>query len=226
MPQAPFVKNMFNNISQTYDILNDILSLGIHRVWKKKLVKEALNDSPQMILDCATGTGDIAISMKGLSPSSNVTGIDFSRNMLEVAKKKTNEIDWYEQDILNLQFSDKIFNVCTISYGIRNVENTEKALKEMARVTKDKLLILEFGQPQNPIFKFLYFTVMRYIIPFLGKLFNKQKAYKYLIESSSRFPCADTFCEHIKQNTGFTNVKYVPMFGGVTYLYIATNKAL
>lgn len=225
MPQAPFVKNMFNNISQTYDVLNDILSLGIHRIWKKRLVREALLDNPKMILDCATGTGDIAISMKNASPLSNVTGIDFSKNMLDVARQKTDEIDWYEQDILNLQFSDKIFDVCSISYGIRNVENTEKALNEMSRVTKDKLLILEFGQPQNPVFKFIYFTIMKYIIPLLGKLFNKQKAYKYLIESSSRFPCADEFCEHIKKSTDFNHVKYVPMFGGVTYLYIASKKA-
>ena len=225
MPQAPFVKNMFNNISQTYDVLNDILSLGIHRLWKKRLVKEALIDSPKMILDCATGTGDIAISMKNSSPQTNVTGIDFSKKMLEVAKQKTDSIDWYEQDILNLQFADKAFDVCSISYGIRNVENTQKALQEMSRVTKNKLLILEFGQPQNPIFKFIYFTIMKYIIPFLGKLFNKQKAYKYLIESSSRFPCADEFCKQIQHSTDFKHVEYIPMFGGVTYLYIATNKA-
>lgn len=224
MPQAPFVKNMFNNISQTYDVLNDILSLGIHRIWKKKLVQEALKNNPQKILDCATGTGDIAISMKRTLPETNVTGIDFSANMLKVAKQKTSEIDWYEQDILNLKFADKAFDVCTISYGIRNVENTDKALKEMARVTKNKLLILEFGQPQNPVFKFIYFTIMKYIVPFLGKLFNKKQAYKYLIESSSRFPCAQAFCDQISKNTGFEKVVYIPMFGGVTYLYIASNE--
>ena len=224
MPQSTFIKNMFNNISGTYDVLNDILSLGIHRLWKKRLVSEALKDSPEKILDCATGTGDIAISMKNQSPMSLVTGIDFSANMLAVAKEKTSTIAWSEQDILNLQFADKSFDVTTISYGIRNVEDTNKALSEMARVTTNKILILEFGQPLNPVFKFLYFAVMRYFIPILGKLFKKQDAYKYLIDSSMRFPCANEFCELIKAQTDFKHVRYIPMFGGVTYLYIATNK--
>lgn len=215
---------MFNNISGTYDILNDILSLGIHRLWKRRLVLEALDDSPEKILDCATGTGDIAIAMKNQSPMSMVTGIDFSANMLAVAQKKTSSIDWSEQDILNLKFADKSFDVTTISYGIRNVEDTNKALTEMARVTKDKILILEFGQPQNPVFKFLYFAIMQYFIPILGKIFKKKDAYEYLIDSSMRFPCADKFCQQIKAKTNFNTVRYIPMFGGVTYLYIATNK--
>lgn len=224
MPQSTFIKSMFNNISGTYDVLNDLLSLGIHRLWKKRLVNEALKDNPSKILDCATGTGDIAISMKNQLPTTLVTGIDFSANMLSVARNKTSHIEWSEQDILNLQFADKTFDVTTISYGIRNVENTQKALIEMARVTKNKLLILEFGQPLNPVFKFIYFAIMKYFIPILGKLFKKQDAYKYLIDSSMRFPCADDFCKHIKEHTHFNHVKYIPMFGGVTYLYIATSK--
>jgi demethylmenaquinone methyltransferase/2-methoxy-6-polyprenyl-1,4-benzoquinol methylase len=225
MPQATFVKNMFNNISGTYDVLNDLLSLGIHRLWKKKLVSEALKDHPDKILDCATGTGDIAISMKYKSPMSMVTGIDFSARMLDVAREKTDSIEWQEQDIMNLQFAPKTFDVTTISYGIRNVEDTGKALQQMARVTKNKILILEFGQPQNGIFKFLYFAIMKYFIPFLGKVFRKEDAYKYLIESSSRFPCADDFSKHILENTEFDTVKYIPMFGGVTYLYIVTKES-
>ena len=224
MPQSTFIKSMFNNISGTYDVLNDLLSLGVHRLWKRRLVKEALTHAPERILDCATGTGDIAIAMKNQNPSASVVGIDFSANMLSVAQKKTSSIDWSEQDILNLQFAEKSFDVTTISYGIRNVENTEKALKEMARVTKNKILILEFGQPQNPVFKFIYFAIMQYFIPVLGKLFNKKDAYEYLIESSMRFPCADDFCKQIKETTNFNNVSYIPMFGGVTYLYIATQE--
>lgn len=223
MPKAVAIKSMFDNISGSYDLLNDVLSLGIHRMWKKSLINEMTSNSPKEILDCATGTGDIAIMMKAASPSTNVTGTDFSEGMLEVAIRKTDNIKWEVQDVMNLPYEDKVYDCSSISYGIRNVEDCETALKEMARVTKSKICILEFGQPQNPIFKFIYFTIMTYFIPLMGKLFNKQSAYKYLIESSMKFPCADDFCKVIKSSTGFNNVSYKPFFGGVTYLYTASN---
>ena len=223
MPKAVAIKSMFNNISHSYDLINDVLSLGIHRLWKKALVAQMTKDNPQSILDCATGTGDIAIMMKQKSPNTKVTGTDFSENMLEVAKKKTSEITWEVQDVMNLPYENKSFDCSSISYGIRNVEDYNKALQEMARVSKNKICILEFGQPQNPIFKFIYFTLMNYFIPFIGKLFKKQSAYKYLIDSSMKFPCAEDFCQVIKDNTGFNTVSYQPFFGGVTYLYTASN---
>lgn len=224
MPEARSIKSMFNNISGSYDILNDLLSLGIHRLWKKALVKEMTAQSPQTILDCATGTGDIAISMKNALPSANVHGVDFSEGMLNVAIAKTDQISWKVQDVMNMEFSDKQFNVTSISYGIRNVESYQKALTEMARVTSDKICVLEFGQPQNIIFKTLYFAIMKYFMPFMGFIFNSKKAYKYLVDSSMKFPCAEDFCTEIKKATGFKNVKYIPFFGGVTYLYIASNE--
>ncbi|MBT4790754.1 MAG: bifunctional demethylmenaquinone methyltransferase/2-methoxy-6-polyprenyl-1,4-benzoquinol methylase UbiE [Halobacteriovoraceae bacterium] len=223
MPNAQTIKSMFNNISVHYDLLNDILSLGIHRLWKKALVKEMTKNSPQKILDCATGTGDIAIMMKHHGPNSQILGTDFSANMLSVAKKKTNEITWEVQDVMNLPYADDQFDCSSISYGIRNVEDYHLALKEMARVTSTKICILEFGQPQNPLFKFVYFTVMKGLMPIIGKLFNKQQAYKYLIESSMNFPSQQEFCDVIKASTGFDKVTYQPFFGGVTYLYIASN---
>ncbi len=224
MPQATFVKNMFNNISGSYDLLNDLLSLGIHRLWKKKLVHAMTSNGPESILDCATGTGDIAIMMKNTRPESKVTGTDFSVNMLEVAKNKTKDITWEVQDAMNLPYEDKTFTNTSISYGIRNVEDYKIALKEMSRVTQERLCILEFGQPQNPVFKSIYFTIMNIFIPLIGKFFKKEDAYKYLIESSSTFPSAQNFCDIIKEATGFETVEYHPFFGGVTYLYIASRK--
>lgn len=223
MPEAQAIKSMFNNISGSYDLINDVLSFGIHRLWKKELVKKMTSNNPESILDCATGTGDIAIMMKNKVPNSHITGTDFSENMLKEAIKKTNAITWEVQDVMNLPYADKSFDNSSISYGIRNVENYEKAIQELARVSKKRICILEFGQPQNIIFKTIYFTIMKYIIPFIGKIFNKQSAYKYLVDSSMNFPCADDFCEVIKKNSQFTNVTYMPMFGGVTYLYVARN---
>lgn len=224
MPQATAIKSMFNNISGSYDLLNDVLSLGIHRLWKKALVKEMTKNEPKRILDCATGTGDIAIMMKNSSPKSEVVGTDFSENMLAVAKKKTKDITWEIQDAMNLPYADGSFDNCSISYGIRNVEDYKVALSEMARVSTQRVCVLEFGQPQNPIFKCIYFALMLYFIPFIGKIFKKQQAYQYLIDSSMKFPCADKFCTEIKEATGFHHVEYKSFFGGVTYLYIASNK--
>lgn len=223
MPNAVAIKTMFNNISGSYDLINDVLSLGIHRAWKKHLVNNITKSNPTSVLDCATGTGDIAILIKKDLPSSKVTGTDFSAGMLEYAKKKTDTIEWSVQDVMNLPYSDKSYDVSSISYGIRNVENYHKALAEMARVTKDKICILEFGQPENRFFKAIYFGIMTYFIPLIGKLFKKQAAYKYLIDSSMKFPSAARFASEIQNATQFKSVKYIPLFGGVTYLYIASN---
>ena len=114
MPEAKAIKNMFNNISGSYDILNDILSLGIHRLWKKSLVTEMLKSCPHKILDCATGTGDIAIAMKNKSPQSEVTGMDFSENMLNEAIKKTDHITWKVQDVMNMDYSNNEFCASSI----------------------------------------------------------------------------------------------------------------
>jgi len=223
MPQANAIKSMFNNISGSYDLLNDILSLGIHRLWKKSLVTEMTKGTPVAILDCATGTGDIAIMMKNKSPITKITGTDFSENMLQEAIKKTSKITWEVQDVMNLPYEDKAYDRSSISYGIRNVADYNQALSELARVSKDKICILEFGQPINPIFKSIYFAIMRGVMPLIGKLFKKESAYQYLIESSIKFPCAEEFCQDIKKATGFKTVTYKPFFGGVTYLYTASN---
>lgn len=223
MPNPVAIKTMFNNISGSYDLLNDILSLGIHRLWKKELAKTMTSHRPDSILDCATGTGDIAINMKKIAPYSEVYGVDFSANMLEYAKQKTTAINWSVQDVMHMPFSDKKFSATSISYGIRNVDDYHIALKEMARVTRDKICILEFGQPENRIFKCIYFAIMTIFIPLIGKLFRKQAAYKYLIDSSMAFPSGDKFARIIKEDTGFKHVEYRPLFGGVTYLYIASN---
>lgn len=224
MPKEAQIKTMFNNISSSYDLLNDLLSLGIHRIWKKRLVNHMVSDSPSSVLDCATGTGDIAIMIKDSSPNTRVEGVDFSENMLSEAKKKTNAITWDVADVMKMKYADNEFEASCISYGIRNVEDYTVALAEMARVTSKKLCVLEFGQPQFPPFRWIYFGIMNYFMPLMGKLFKKEEAYKYLVDSSKKFPCAEDFCVEIKKATGFSEVEYHSYFGGVTYLYIARQK--
>jgi demethylmenaquinone methyltransferase/2-methoxy-6-polyprenyl-1,4-benzoquinol methylase len=224
MPSEVQIKSMFNNISGSYDLLNDLMSLGIHRIWKKNLVASITQDNPKAVLDCATGTGDIAISVKNALPNARVAGGDFSENMLQEAIKKTDKIDWSVSDVMKLDFADNEFEVSSISYGIRNVEDHKLALKEMARVSSKKVCVLEFGQPQFTPFKMVYFAIMNYFMPFMGKLFKKEEAYKYLVDSSKSFPCADEFASQMKEATGFNHVECKSFFGGVTYLYIASNK--
>lgn len=222
MPQAEPIRNMFNSIAGSYDLLNDLLSLGIHRLWKKKLINELSKNSPTSMLDCATGTGDIALSFLDKNPTAKVTGIDFSANMLALAKEKSKQVDWSVEDVTKLPFEENQFDVCAISYGIRNVEDRAKGLKEMARVTSKKLCILEFGQPENPILRGAYFGLMKYFIPLIGKIFNKKGAYQYLIDSSMQFPSGKKMVQEIKENTTFDHVEYQAIMGGITYLYIAT----
>lgn len=222
MPKAEFIRTMFNDISPKYDLLNDILSFGVHRFWKHKLVNKIVAEKPESFLDGATGTGDIALLCHEKAPTVNVKAIDFSPNMIKHAKMRNSQVDFEVNDLMNLSLADKSYDASNVSFGIRNVEDYNVALKELSRVTKKSIYIMEFGQPLNKLIRSIYFMLMNKIIPFIGKLFNKQEAYTYLIESSSKFPSGDTFLNAMKENTdGFNEFKYTPLFFGVVYIYEA-----
>ncbi|MGE3608175.1 MAG: ubiquinone/menaquinone biosynthesis methyltransferase [Bacteriovoracaceae bacterium] len=226
MSKADFVRVMFNDISHKYDLLNDVLSLGTHRFWKKKFVDLILKNKPTTALDCATGTGDIAFKLKAAC-AGEVTGIDFSEKMIDVAKERSlteaNKVNFRVADIQNLPFEDKAFDVVSISFGIRNVENLDLGLKELGRVAK-AVYILEFGQPKNKLFSKLYFGMLRMYVPLFGMITKRADAYEYLISSSEKFPSDDRFMEILKKNTQFKNYGYLPVFGGIAYIYFATNE--
>jgi len=222
MPKAQFIKSMFNDISPKYDLLNDILSFGIHRIWKHKLVDKIISEKPESFLDGATGTGDIALLCHEKSPQINIRAFDFSPNMIVHAKKRSSAVEFEVNDLMKLSFDDKSYDASNVSFGIRNVEDYNIALRELSRVTKKSIYIMEFGQPQNKFVRSIYFMLMNKVIPFIGKIFNKQEAYTYLIESSSKFPSADEFLNVIKKNTpDFNEYKYTPLFFGVVYIYEA-----
>lgn len=225
MAKADFVRVMFNDISHKYDLLNDVLSVGTHRIWKKKFVNMALKLKPKTALDCATGTGDIAFKLKE-SCSGQVTGIDFSQGMIDFAKEraKTNPlpVEFKVADIQKLPFSDKSFDVTTISFGIRNVENLDLGLKELGRVSNG-VFILEFGQPKNTLYKKLYFGMLKMYVPLFGLISKRKDAYEYLIASSETFPSAETFVNIMKKNMDFKNYGYKSVFGGIAYIYFAHN---
>jgi demethylmenaquinone methyltransferase/2-methoxy-6-polyprenyl-1,4-benzoquinol methylase len=217
MPQKEKIESMFDKIAPRYDLLNNILSVGTHWLWKRKLVKEIKKTNPQSILDIATGTGDIIGQFN--NTAIELMGTDISVEMLREAKIKFPDISFLVDDITESGLLDKRYDVSCISYGIRNVSSIEKALDEMQRVTNKNILILEFGQPENFFLKGIYFGLMKYLIPFIGSLFGSKDSYQYLIESSMNFPSGQKFKQLCKEQLKCKSVEVIPIFGGITYLY-------
>lgn len=225
MAKADFVRVMFNDIAHKYDLLNDVLSLGTHRVWKKKFINIALKQNPKTALDCATGTGDIAFNLKK-SCTGKVVGIDFSQGMINFALERARlnplPVDFKVADIQNIPFQDKEFDIATISFGIRNVENLDLGLKELGRVSNG-VFVLEFGQPKNSFFRNLYFGMLKMYVPLFGLISKRKDAYEYLITSSEAFPSAENFVDIMKKNMSFKSYGHIPVFGGIAYIYYAHN---
>lgn len=224
MSKAEFVRVMFNDISHKYDLLNDVLSMGTHRLWKRNFVNLITRNKPRKVLDCATGTGDIAFMLEKKVPM--VMGLDFSHKMIDEAKirarKKNSQVGFVVGDIQKLPFQDKEFDATCISFGIRNVENLELGLKELGRVAKS-VYILEFGQPRNELYSKSYFNLLKLYVPVFGAITKRADAYEYLIASSQKFPSDDKFLEIFRKSTSFKNYTAIPVFGGIAYIYIGTD---
>ena len=184
--KAPeYIQNLFNTIANKYDFMNDIMSFGLHKLIKKDCVK-ILDITPHSkVLDACTGTGDIAKLIKEYQSLAEVIGIDFSDNMLDIARIKNKSIKFEFADITNTNFPDNSFNFITIGFGLRNISNPEKALAEIYRILKPggKFLHLDFGK-KNFISK-----IFNIFVPALAKIFSKNHdAYSYLIKSKTAFP--------------------------------------
>lgn len=226
-PNPDIIKSMFKKVAPSYDRGNDILSVGIHHQWRKKLVRLANVQPGMAILDCATGTGDLAIEFKkAVGPQGSVIGTDFSEDMLLTApaKAKAQNLDIHYQtaDVMNLPFNDAQFDRVSISFGIRNVQDPKKAIQEMARVTKPggQILILEFGQMKTPVIKDLYKFYSEKVLPYVGGLVTGQtEAYKYLQKSSAKFPCREEFLKWMDETNQFTVTQYEPVSFGIAYIY-------
>jgi len=219
---------MFNNIAFRYDFLNSLLSLGIHKGWRRKAVNIFKDKSPQLILDVATGTADFAIENLKANPS-KVIGVDISAGMLEIGKQKLrkkglqNKIELQLVDAEVLPFSDNTFHAIPVAFGVRNFENLEKGLTEMQRVLKPggDLVIIEFSKPSG-FFSIFYKIYFKYITPTIGKLFSKDhRAYSYLPESVEAFPYGQDFCK-ILSRCGYKNPVAKELTFGVASIYSAT----
>ena len=223
------VATMFDNVSTNYDILNRVLTFGIDIKWRKRVVKIVSNKNPETILDIATGTGDFAIMLAKLKPK-KIIGLDLSKGMLDIGKKKVKEkkldglIEMMLGDSENLPFKDNSFDAITVGFGVRNFENLNKGLKEIYRVLKPEgiFVVLETSQPEKFPFKQLNAFYSKFMIPIIGKLFSKDKrAYSYLPESAAVFPYGKKF-NNILEKNGFNKTTNKPLTFGVASIYTAT----
>jgi demethylmenaquinone methyltransferase/2-methoxy-6-polyprenyl-1,4-benzoquinol methylase len=222
------IQAMFGVISKKYDLANSVLSFGIHHFWKNTLVRKAgLKDGAQ-VLDCATGTGDLAFLFeKRLRGSGQVVGTDFCEPMLDVAREKAlkrkSRIQFQTADVMNLPFKDQEFDVASISFGIRNVQDTQKALSELGRVIKPggRVLVLEFGQPRPGLIQKSFEFYSKKVLPRVGGWISGQpQAYQYLQTSSAAYPCGDDFLSIAGKTGWFEKMECIRFQSGIAYLYI------
>ena len=222
------VTHMFDGISKSYDLLNRIITLGIDVIWRKRVVRLLKKEAPDTILDIATGTGDLVLALAKLN-AKKIIGLDISPGMLEIGKKKvlaqnlTDRIKMQLGDSEALHYEDNSFAAVTVAFGVRNFENLDKGLLEIFRVLKPKgtLVILETAVPKNYFLKTFYMLYTQNIMPFIGKLFSKdRRAYKYLSDSAAAFPHGEVFNNILRKN-GFIEVEDLPQTLGIASIYFA-----
>lgn len=223
------VAQMFDNIAFRYDLLNSILSLGIHKGWRKACVKLLREHKPQVILDVATGTGDFAIQCAKLQPK-KIIGVDISEGMMKYGREKIkkegleNLISLEYGDAETLVFPDDTFDAIVVGFGVRNFENLEKGLVNLKRILKPggKLVILEFSNPRNGFIRWAYNFYFNRVTPFIGRLFSKDiRAYTYLPESVKAFPDNERFTDILKK-LNYTNYTYRSLCFGISAIYQAS----
>tara|TARA_B100001540_G_scaffold293681_1_gene293002 strand:- start:332 stop:1036 length:705 start_codon:yes stop_codon:yes gene_type:complete len=218
------VKDVFNKVFDKYDLMNDLMSLGIHRIWKKNLIQMMNPSNNKKLIDVACGTGDIAkLYLKATKNSSSVLCADPNINMIKVCKKNLKEfknVKWEVCSAEKIKAPDNTFDFYTISFGLRNTSNINKSLKEANRVLKSggRFLCLEFSKIENNNLEFLYKNYSK-LIPKIGKIIvGEKKPYKYLIESIENFINQKELIDKMKQSN-FENCEYRNLSGGIVAIH-------
>jgi demethylmenaquinone methyltransferase/2-methoxy-6-polyprenyl-1,4-benzoquinol methylase len=226
-PKAEQIRSMFGEIAGNYDLANTVMSGGVHHLWRRSLVKWSHAKAGERVLDCASGTGDLAIEFKkAVGPTGNVIGTDFCAEMLlpapAKAAKRGLHIKFEQADVTNLPYETASFDIASISFGIRNVQNPERGLAELARVVRPGgvVMVLEFGQPSMPGFKQIYDVYSRKVLPKIGGMITgRPKAYEYLQNSSAQFPCGNEFVKMMKSTERFAKCEFRTLTFGIAYMY-------
>jgi len=221
------VHGVFSSVASKYDVMNDLMSVGIHRIWKDAMMDWLAPRSAQRLLDVAGGTGDVAFRFLRRAPGASAVVCDMTAAMLEEGRKRAEagqlagHLDWVVGDAMALPFPDASFDVYTISFGIRNVTRIPDALAEAFRVLKPggRLMVLEFSQLPNKGLQWAYDRYSFNVIPAMGQMVTGDRdSYQYLVESIRKFPDQETFAAMIRQ-AGFAQVKYRNMTMGIAALH-------
>lgn len=215
---------IFSNVARKYDVMNDAMSVGMHRLWKDKFVKRVRPQPGEAILDMAGGTGDIAFRMA--KHGANITVSDINQDMLDVGieragKRGIEGLEWSRQNAEELTFPDRVFDAYTIAFGIRNVTHIDRALAEAHRVLKfgGRFFCLEFSTTEWPGFSEIYDAYSHKLVPKLGQMIaGDEDSYRYLIESIRRFPTMPEF-EKMIQAAGFKRTRVEPILGGLVAIH-------
>ena len=220
---------LFDQVAKTYDFLNILLSLGIDRMWRKKIISLIKKNNYENALDLATGTGDMAILLAQQKNIQQVTGIDLSKEMVTIGQGKLRKRNLSQKlslkigDGVNIPFENNSMDLITNTFGIRNFGNYRKSIENMYRVLRPKgeILIMEFSIPKLFIIRLVYLFYFRYILPLIGKIVSgHSSAYKYLNETVEDFPYGHKFAKELSDK-GFQNIKIYPLTFGIASIYYA-----
>ena len=225
--KAGKVRTLFNDVANKYDIMNDVMSMGIHRIWKEAMMDWLAPRPGQKLLDVAGGTGDVAFKFLKRAGHGHATVCDLTEGMLNEGRKRAeaaqmaDSLDWVVGDAMALPFEDSTFDVYTISFGIRNVTRPQEALNEAYRVLKPggRLMVLEFSQLPSPMMQKAYDLYSFNVIPRMGQVIaNDRDSYQYLVESIRNFPDQETFLGMVR-DAGFSQAKYRNLSMGIACLH-------
>jgi demethylmenaquinone methyltransferase/2-methoxy-6-polyprenyl-1,4-benzoquinol methylase len=217
--RAQKVRELFERIAARYDLINDLQSGGLHRAWKRRLVRAAAPTANDQALDLCCGTGDIARHL--FTGGTRVVGCDFSSGMLAEAQRRNPEIPFIQGDALHLPFPDERFDIVTIGYGLRNLANLREGIDEILRVAKPgaRILVLDFAKPRNRAWRKVYFTYLRLVVPLFGRIFaGNAAAYAYILDSLESYPAQDQIAALLR-DAGCAQVKIHEFLGGIMSLH-------
>lgn len=221
------VREMFSSIAPRYDVTNEVLSFGVHRLWRRATVKASGATPGQKVIDCACGTGDLSLAFaRAVGPSGEVVGTDFCEPMIVHARQKAAragmKIDFAPADALHLPYPDGRFDIASIAFGIRNVDDPLACLRELSRVVRSggRVVVLEFGQPSG-LYGALYRTYSRILMPWIGGvLTGNRSAYEYLPSTAAAFPAGKRFIGLMEQAETFKARRARSLWFGTAWVYV------
>jgi demethylmenaquinone methyltransferase / 2-methoxy-6-polyprenyl-1,4-benzoquinol methylase len=218
------VRAMFDRIARVYDVMNSVMTAGMHHRWRERAADLAALRPGARALDVASGTGDLAVELaRRVGPSGAVIGSDFSEAMLDRAREKSTAVTWEWANALELPYADDAFDAATVGFGARNFSDLDRGLAEMARVVRPggRVVILEITTPQRPPLSTFFSIWFDRVVPALGKLAGDPDAYAYLPSSVKRFPAPEALGAKLAA-AGLTDVRWILTAGGIIALHVGT----